>query len=524
MLPYTSSLNNLADAYREINKYEAISLEEMCIALRKEYIDESNTVFFAKTENNLINSYLRFGYLDKAFNLSKKSYINIRKSYVSDPKTYLEEYILILMTVSQVYKQFDNYIGEAILLMEQCISILNPLYEKNPKKWDILFYRANNNLAGIYMLYNDMGYSETIYIKNYEDIKKLFDEDSIRWVEYYTLALMNLSPCYIETDIDKSIKLINESREILVNFYRKNSTKWAELYTMSLNMLAQTYIIKNKPEVSKEYVTESLSIREMFFRKEPYFWSEKYYDILKIKEVLYNHLTPGEVNIDIAEKLSKVLEKLYNIYGEKWANKYISVLNFLATYYTNEANYQEALLNKKERMNVLITLYTLSEKDWRDFYIENMLNLSELYKKTAIADYETAYKLEIEAIDILEKLYKNNPDIWQERYFVALNNNKVTLMNLNGKTDLLKKVVLKHLHEMKKFYDKKPKVWKHTYLELLKESAILFDKNIGDRNQASIYAKQYFNLLEQKQSKKIKRNDPCPCYSGKKYKNCCGKN
>ena len=25
-------------------------------------------------------------------------------------------------------------------------------------------------------------------------------------------------------------------------------------------------------------------------------------------------------------------------------------------------------------------------------------------------------------------------------------------------------------------------------------------------------------------SKKIGRNDPCPCGSGKKYKNCCGRN
>ncbi|MBQ1565441.1 MAG: SEC-C domain-containing protein, partial [Clostridia bacterium] len=27
-----------------------------------------------------------------------------------------------------------------------------------------------------------------------------------------------------------------------------------------------------------------------------------------------------------------------------------------------------------------------------------------------------------------------------------------------------------------------------------------------------------------KRSMKIGRNDPCPCGSGKKYKNCCGRN
>ena len=30
-------------------------------------------------------------------------------------------------------------------------------------------------------------------------------------------------------------------------------------------------------------------------------------------------------------------------------------------------------------------------------------------------------------------------------------------------------------------------------------------------------------LAQIKADKKIGRNDPCPCGSGKKYKNCCGK-
>jgi len=30
-------------------------------------------------------------------------------------------------------------------------------------------------------------------------------------------------------------------------------------------------------------------------------------------------------------------------------------------------------------------------------------------------------------------------------------------------------------------------------------------------------------LKEKNKFKKVKRNDPCPCGSGKKYKNCCGK-
>jgi preprotein translocase subunit SecA len=29
--------------------------------------------------------------------------------------------------------------------------------------------------------------------------------------------------------------------------------------------------------------------------------------------------------------------------------------------------------------------------------------------------------------------------------------------------------------------------------------------------------------FEAKQRKKVKRNEPCPCGSGKKFKDCCGK-
>ena len=37
------------------------------------------------------------------------------------------------------------------------------------------------------------------------------------------------------------------------------------------------------------------------------------------------------------------------------------------------------------------------------------------------------------------------------------------------------------------------------------------------------YAEQ-IRLLEQNHVNKLSRNAPCPCGSGRKYKNCCGKN
>ena len=68
-------------------------------------------------------------------------------------------------------------------------------------------------------------------------------------------------------------------------------------------------------------------------------------------------------------------------------------------------------------------------------------------------------------------------------------------------------------------------------IETMEEDTVVslaFDKELLYKNM--IDAKADWLYREQKQSgtvrkaKKIGRNDPCPCGSGKKYKFCCGKN
>ena len=87
------------------------------------------------------------------------------------------------------------------------------------------------------------------------------------------------------------------------------------------------------------------------------------------------------------------------------------------------------------------------------------------------------------------------------------------------------------------------------YIEEVEEDTVVslaFDKEMLYKNMVDAKADWLYNLpawdeifdaetkhalyLEQKKSgtvvvgKKIGRNDPCPCGSGKKYKKCCGKN
>lgn len=45
-----------------------------------------------------------------------------------------------------------------------------------------------------------------------------------------------------------------------------------------------------------------------------------------------------------------------------------------------------------------------------------------------------------------------------------------------------------------------------------------------EKNKVILQDKNSEDIQEKTASKIISRNDLCPCGSGKKYKNCCGKN
>jgi tetratricopeptide (TPR) repeat protein len=57
-----------------------------------------------------------------------------------------------------------------------------------------------------------------------------------------------------------------------------------------------------------------------------------------------------------------------------------------------------------------------------------------------------------------------------------------------------------------------------------KELASLVYKKLDSEAQKNIQLKEFFNEPQIRESPKVGRNDPCPCESGKKYKNCHGKN
>ena len=73
---------------------------------------------------------------------------------------------------------------------------------------------------------------------------------------------------------------------------------------------------------------------------------------------------------------------------------------------------------------------------------------------------------------------------------------------------------------------------KYTLEELLKEYKSEYLKNRLYSSATVLYCSKAFSDVfdvistpkeEPKTTQKVGRNDPCPCGSGKKYKNCCGR-
>lgn len=50
-----------------------------------------------------------------------------------------------------------------------------------------------------------------------------------------------------------------------------------------------------------------------------------------------------------------------------------------------------------------------------------------------------------------------------------------------------------------------------------------WDEIYTKEEKEALYKEQKLSTTYRREGKKIGRNDPCPCGSGKKYKNCCGK-
>jgi len=245
--------------------------------------------------------------------------------------------------------------------------------------------------------------------------------------------------------------------------------------------------------------------------------------------------------------------------------------------YDDVANEQRKIIYKF-RNQLLSEDYNISAKiDMvREEYISNILQLCDIYEGGAREDFNLQalsehlqekinFSLEIEPLKELEyeELFDNVTNTIKKSY-----DEKMSVLEESIKHDLEKEFYLKeldsawrdHLYEMDNMktgirlraYNQKDPLVEYKkesfnlFTELVGEikfntirtlhiiqfkmesakeeaTAIAEQREVEQRQQEALMKLNHTDTGNIKSDKKIARNDPCPCGSGKKYKQCCGK-
>ena len=271
----------------------------------------------------------------------------------------------------------------------------------------------------------------------------------------------------------------------------------------------------------------------------------QYDDVMnKQREIIYSQrdqVLNGENIKDVVVKMiNENIEgtvKLYcddNILREQWnmdSNKIIEILQDKAEkiYEENEALLPEDTMREMERVYLLRSVDTY----WMQ-HIDDMDNLKQGIRLRAFAQKDPVVEYRFEGFDMFDQMIES----------IRENTAKLCL-SAPKKIAEIQKRQLEEAKKAKAYREERIKVLQAAKeaAEQKGESAEEIDKEIAEEQQDStedstvvIKREQMANptstsggSTEEKPSttvrknKKVGRNDPCPCGSGKKYKKCCGK-
>lgn len=122
-----------------------------------------------------------------------------------------------------------------------------------------------------------------------------------------------------------------------------------------------------------------------------------------------------------------------------------------------------------------------------------------------------------------------------ETFLRYLHTGHIEDMRKNQKIDKVYSILVGNIHLLKSLEMSMAQQWKHedfandtAFLNKLAGFIrVLWDTQVALKEHAKVYNLQKLNnkniisAIELQTGSEIKRNDPCPCGSGKKYKNCC---
>jgi len=243
-------------------------------------------------------------------------------------------------------------------------------------------------------------------------------------------------------------------------------------------------------------------------------------DLLRFLSV-ETHLSKDEfLKIDLAEIVSQTFERLEKVYRRKTegiaqqafpvikhvydtqkhayenivvpisdGKKVFQVVTHLETAYNNEA---KEVTKSFEKIVLLITI----DEVWK----EHLRKMDELKQSVQNASYEQKDPLLVYKFEAFE-LFNS---------MLIEMNKKIASSLMKGHIFLEDETKVKQVDQVQK-------------LDLSKYETSRKDEELVNGNTSQPPQQQQQKIQPVRTGKKIGRNDPCPCGSGKKYKNCCGK-
>jgi len=163
--------------------------------------------------------------------------------------------------------------------------------------------------------------------------------------------------------------------------------------------------------------------------------------------------------------------------------------NNLAELYRDMGNYKESEKFHNKALEIRIKIFGEQNEQTASSYH----NLGLLYQDKK--DFYKAKKLYFKALRIWENVLNKN------HHTIGISHNNLAIFYFNQ-------------GDFKQAYN------------YLKNAIDIFSKILYENHPNLINSKKLLKRIEinlNQNPYKIKRNDPCPCNSGKKYKKCCGK-
>ena len=337
------------------------------------------------------------------------------------------------------------------------------------------FIRGNKDLIQIKNRGNII-----IFLQNLDSILNRFDtvHDSIS-IFFSELGTVYLSLGFYKKAEHSFIKSLNIHHKL----FKNESIELGIIY----GNLGGCYLSLNEYEKAKKYLLRALRIHQKILGEKHFYTANSYSNLAEFYLLIKSFKK--------AEKFYlKALEIRNEIFGHNHIDTAIS-FNNLGAYYLSMKMYQKA---KKYLLRALIIHKKISG--------EEHSGIANLYYNLAILFLELKYTQKA------EKFFFKALTIYQK---LLIENHPTIAYVYNG---------LSVLYYRKKNYDKAYKFTKKT-IKILSFFVCEEDRELSK-------AKKNLEKIEKKLNKhkfvslkvKTKRNDPCPCNSGKKYKKCCGKN